>query len=131
MKIHSYRLKPNQDLKSSIENYVIENNIKAGVILSAVGSLNCAIIRLVNEDIKKYEEKFEIVSLIGTLSMDGCHLHISLSDKLGNVIGGHLKDGCLVYTTAEIVLGEIKDKIFTREEDKQTGFKELIIKQNK
>ena len=127
MKIYAYRLKPNQDLKASIENYVRENQIEAGVVLSSVGSLNCATLRLADESIKTFEQKFEIVSLIGTLSTEGCHLHISLADKDGNVIGGHMKEGCAIYTTAEIVLGEINDLIFTREDDSETGFKELVV----
>ncbi|MDX9970377.1 MAG: DNA-binding protein [Candidatus Gracilibacteria bacterium] len=127
MHTHSFRLKPNQDLKASIENYVIEKNIKAGVILSAVGSLKKATIRLADETVKNFEGPFEIVSLIGTLSPDGCHLHISISDKNGLVLGGHLKENCIIHTTAEIVLAEISDKVFKREYDENTGFKELLI----
>jgi predicted DNA-binding protein with PD1-like motif len=127
MKTHAFRLKPNQLLKESIENYVFENDIKAGVILSAVGSLSFASIRMADESLKKFDQNFEIVSLIGTLSIEGCHLHISLSDKNGTVIGGHLKDGCKIHTTAEIVLGEIPDQIFSRRMDENTGFKELSI----
>ena len=42
------------------------------------------------------------MSLTGTLSRDGVHIHISLSDADGNVIGGHLIDG-VVFTTCEVV----------------------------
>ena len=41
------------------------------------------------QEIKTYNETHEIVSLVGTLSDNDCHLHISLSNKNGNVIGGH------------------------------------------
>ena len=78
--------------------------------------------------LKTFEGKFEIVSLVGTFSLDGCHLHISLSDKDGNVIGGHLKEGCAIFTTAEIVISEIENMVFFREMDESTGFKELIVK---
>lgn len=40
------------------------------------------------------DERFEIVSLTGTLSRHGAHLHISIADFQGNVVGGHLMDGC-------------------------------------
>lgn len=43
------------------------------------------------------------------------------------MIGGHLDNDCLIYTTAEIVIGESENFIFTREVNEQTGFKELII----
>ena len=76
-------------------------------------------------------EDYEIVSATGTLSMDGCHIHVSLSDEDLNTIGGHLKDNCLVNVTAEIVLGEFDDFIFTREYDESTGYKELVIEERK
>ncbi len=72
-------------------------------------------------------EKFEIVSLVGTLSTNGSHLHIALSDSLGNTIGGHLMEGNVIYTTAEIVIGEAEHLVFTRETDPQTTYKELKI----
>lgn len=40
------------------------------------------------------DERFEIVSLTGTLSRHGAHLHIAIADFQGNVVGGHLMDGC-------------------------------------
>lgn len=128
MKTYAFRLQPSQDLKISIKNYVRENQIKAGVILSCVGSLNCATLRMADENIPKvFAGKFEIVSLVGTLSSYGCHLHISLSDKDGNVVGGHLNEGCIINTTAEIVIGEIENLSFSRAVDENTGFKELMI----
>lgn len=36
------------------------------------------------------EERFEIVSLTGTLSRHGCHLHISIADFQGRATGIHL-----------------------------------------
>ena len=130
MKIHAFRLLPNQDLKISFEAYAKENQIKAGVILTCVGSLKSATLKMADENvIKTFEQRFEIVSLVGTFSSDGCHLHVSLSDADGKVIGGHLKDGCIIYTTAEIVIGEIDNFVFTREIDESTGFNELVVKQ--
>ncbi|MGZ3949956.1 MAG: PPC domain-containing DNA-binding protein, partial [Flavisolibacter sp.] len=71
---------------------------------------------------------FEIVSLTGTVSVNGCHIHISISDETGRTIGGHLLEGNVVYTTAEIVIQESEDLIFSREMDVATGWKELQIK---
>lgn len=127
LKIHAFRLLPGQDLKASLEQYVRGRQIKAGVILSGVGSLQRATLRLADESLKTFEQKFEIVSLTGTLSQDGSHLHISLGDSQGQVVGGHLKDGCLIYTTAEIVIGELSDVTFKRRPDQDTGFEELVV----
>ncbi|HAX79354.1 MAG TPA: DNA-binding protein [Cyanobacteria bacterium UBA11372] len=130
MKIFALRLKPEQDLKKSLKNFVLTNNIEAGFILTAVGSLQQATIRFANQNESHVLlGKFEIVSLVGTLSVNGIHLHISIADSEGITRGGHLVDGCLIYTTAEIVIGESEDLIFSREVDKQTGYLELAIYQ--
>ncbi len=85
-------------------------------------------IRLANaENTLHKKEPFEIVSLIGTVSVNECHMHISIADKNGAVIGGHLKEGCLVGSTAEICIEELDNYILTREFDKTTSYKELVI----
>ena len=44
----------------------------------------------------------------------------------GRAYGGHLLEGCKIFTTAEIVLLEIKQMTYKREMDKETGFPELV-----
>ena len=128
MNILAIRLKPEQDLKQSLRNFVEQNNIQVGFILTAVGSLKKATLRFANQDKSQvFDERFEIVSLVGTLSSQGIHLHISLADKNGKTIGGHLLDGCTIYTTAEILIGTSEDFIFLRTVDEKTGYKELEI----
>jgi len=127
MKCYVFRLKPGQDLKKEIELLTKKNNIKAGFILTCVGSLNNACLRLADESVKDFNKKFEIVSLVGTLSQKNVHLHLSVSDSKGKTIGGHLKEGCIVNTTAEIVVGCLENCLFSRKFDINTGFKELKI----
>ena len=51
------------------------------------------------------EHHFEIVSLSGSICGDGgLHLHMSMADNEGRVVGGHLKYA-RVWTTAELLLG--------------------------
>ena len=129
MRTFVIRLTDGQDLKEELLSFVKSKNIKAGFIITSVGSLKKAALRLAGaKETKTFNEKFEITSLVGTLSQDGLHLHVALSDKKGNVIGGHLADGCIINTTAEIIIGEFEDKIFSRELDKKTGFNELKIR---
>ena len=129
LKTYALRLRPGQDLRVELERFVKAKGLRAGLILTAVGSLRKASLRLANQsDATSYDDKFEIVSLVGTLSPDGSHLHLSLSDGTGKTIGGHLVEGCIIYTTAEIVIGELKGLRFTREQDAQTGYKELRIR---
>ena len=125
---YTFRLKKGADLKKGITKYVKENNI-SGVILSGVGSLDKLSIRLADgESTLEKEEQYEIVSLNGTLSTDGIHLHIAVSDNDGKTIGGHLKDGSIINTTAEICLLDIPNIKFSREYDEDTGYNELVIK---
>lgn len=55
------------------------------------------------------------------------HLHMSIADKDGKSFGGHLKEGTIVYPTAEIVIGEDETVVYTRELDEETGFSELVV----
>lgn len=132
MKTILFRLKPGEDLKGGIEKVVAKNDIKAGFIVTCVGGLSQATVRMAGatpekQDIQTLKEDFEIVSLTGTVSTNGSHLHMSFSDKDGKVYGGHLKAGTLVNPTAEIVIGIADDIMIQRIMDKETGFKELNI----
>jgi len=69
----------------------------------------------------------EIVSLVGTINKDGCHLHVSIADSAGNVIGGHLVGGMIVFTTLEIVIAECSRLSWKRVHDQNTGYPELEV----
>jgi predicted DNA-binding protein with PD1-like motif len=97
-------------------------------VASCSGSLRIAAIRFADQkDTTTLAGPFEIVSLSGTLSPDGSHLHISVADGTGRTVGGHLGAGSTVYTTAEIVIGELEGTRFRREIDHATTYKELVI----
>ncbi len=128
-KTHAFRLKPGADVKKSIQAFVKEQDIKAGWISCGVGSLTEYNIRFANQPAgAKAKGHFEIVSLTGTVSVNGSHIHISVSDSGGGTIGGHLLDENIVYTTAEIVITESEDFVFTREKDGTTEWEELQVK---
>lgn len=127
-KVHPFRLKPGQDLKKEVLRYVNENQIKAGWISTCVGSLTNYNIRFANQpNGQTGAGHFEIVSLTGTVSINGSHLHISISDSAGHTIGGHLLDSNIVYTTAEIVILSSEDFNFKREKDGTTAWEELKV----
>ena len=120
------RLHKGQDLKKEIENIVKENDLKAAVALSAVGCVSHLEIRLAGgKDYLKTDGDYEIVSLNGTLSKDGVHLHIAVSDRNGNTLGGHLCYNCLINTTCELVIESVDGYLFSREFDENTGYREL------
>lgn len=125
---HVFRLQPEQDIKQSILQYVNEHHIQAGWIITCVGSLTDFHIRFANaNEGSKATGHYEILSLSGTVSIYSSHLHICIADAEGKTIGGHLLDGCIIYTTAEIVIGSSDQFMFTREKDGTTPWKELQI----
>jgi len=130
MKAYTFRLKPGEDLFDSIEDFAAENKIEAGCVLSAVGSLTHATLRLANRShYNEYDGHFEIVSITGTVSTNGSHIHVSISDGNGATIGGHLISGCKIYTTAEIVLAMFEDVVYKRELlENDSGYEELAVK---
>lgn len=128
MNILPIRLKPNQDLKQCLKAIALAHQIQAGFILTTVGSLQQATLRFAGQsDSQCFHQQFEIISLVGTLSVAGIHLHIGLADAEGNVMGGHVQTGCLIYTTAEIVIGMSSQYQFNRCPDEATGYLELEI----
>ena len=128
MKTFAFRLLPGQDLKAELLRYAQEHQLQAAVVLTCVGSLTQTCLRVAGQDvIKTWHEKMEIVSLVGTLAAEGAHLHLAIADSEARAYGGHLVEGCLIYTTAEIVLGELDDLKFMRTVDPATGYKELEI----
>ena len=124
---HCFRLKRGDDLYESIRRYAEDHRIAAGVVLSAVGCVYRWEVRDASGvTVRSGEEDVEIVSLMGTVSEHGCHLHVSFAREDLSAFGGHLRPGCLVNTTAEIVLQELEGFSFTREPDPDTGYDELV-----
>jgi len=135
----TFRLKPHEDLMDALLSITRANRISAASIATCVGSLRAVHIRLaagadgpsgyyVNDS-----KCYEIVSLVGTLEYNSTtdkatgHVHISLADEHGAVIGGHLVAGCRVYTTAEVTLLRCLSLQHTRAHDPDSGYDELVV----
>lgn len=130
MKTLAIRLKDGQDIFVELQRLVEKNSIDAGIVLSGVGSLKESNIRVpvIDGNVKFINPKdLEIDALHGTVSKNGCHVHITVSDREGHAFGGHVKEGCIVRTTCELVIGILNDVIFKRKVDPATGFQELEI----
>ena len=132
MRTYSFRLRPGQDLKGALDAFVQQHRIEAGAMLTCVGSLTNVTLRLANQEGPSvWQGHFEIVSLVGTLSTNGSHLHLAVSDSTGRTIGGHLLAGCIIYTTAEIVVGVMPSLSYVREPDPTFGYRELVVRKKK
>ncbi len=128
MKVVPLRLQPGDDLRLALEAWIGKQGESAGCVLLGIGSLSVAQLRLAGQqESTAIRGDLEILSLTGTLSPDGAHLHIAVADRTGAVIGGHLCTGSQVRTTAELVLGLLPEWAFHRDLDPATGYAELQI----
>lgn len=127
----AFRLRRGEDLRRQICACAAQTKLQAAVVLCAVGCLSQWRVRGADgKSIFSAKERVEIVSLTGTVSAHGCHLHVSLAREDLSVFGGHLLDGCLVNTTAEISLLALEGITFIRAPDASTGYNELLIRTN-
>lgn len=133
MKTLPIRLTPGQDLRSTLEAAVQSQNCRAAFVLSGIGSLSSSGLRFAGAaQPERLIGDLEILSLSGTVAFDGAksssHLHMALSTSTGQVLGGHVAPGCLVRTTAEVLLALLPEWQFAREPDAATGYDELVVR---
>jgi uncharacterized protein len=131
MRTMALRLRPGADLRRELLTLAAHERVRAGWVLTCVGSLSRARLRLAGgTEHATWQGAFEIVALTGTLSQDGGHLHLAVADQQGRTVGGHLAEGCTVRTTAEVVLAADDRLLFTREHDPATGYDELVVRES-
>ena len=120
------RLQPGEDVRLTLHAWLNDQHIEAAAITSAVGSLTHAHLRYANRaDGIVSATDLEVLSLSGTLSIHGMHVHLSIADRDGLMLGGHMLDGCLVRTTLEITVQEVDGVRMLREKDEESGYDEL------
>ena len=124
------RLHPGDDLRRALEQAVSARGLKAAFVLAGIGSLRPTRLRLAGapEPIEIHGD-VELLTLSGSLAADGSHLHLSVADAQGRVLGGHAAYGCIVRTTAEVLLAPLPHWHFSREPDAATGWTELVVRQ--
>lgn len=122
------RLEPGDDLRRRLEVLTLERGWPAAFVIAGIGSLRVTALRLANASEPLWlREPVEILSLCGSLSPDGAHLHMSIADAQGRVLGGHVSAGCEVQTTMELLVEVLEDHRFERIADTRTGYPELHI----
>ena len=130
MKVCCRRLHRGDDLLAEIRRLAQEENLEAGVVVSAVGCVSRARIRDASGvHVREVNEHCEIVSLNGTVSAARCHLHIALSKEDLSTVGGHLMPGCIVNTTCELVVAPLCGWRFGVEQDAETGYDEIVFEE--
>jgi uncharacterized protein len=122
------RLSPGADLRAALEAEVAARSHRAAFVISGIGSLSEARLRLAGAGEPDHlRGDLEILTLTGTIAGNGSHLHMSVADSGGRVMGGHVANGCIVRTTAEVLLLLLSEWSFDRELDPATRFAELVV----
>lgn len=105
MRPQPLKLGPGSDLRLSLEQLAIAHNAH-GFVLGVVGNLSRAVFQCPGPPGPTVlEGDLEIITLNGTVSPEGVHLHLSLSDGACQVWGGHLEHGTLVLKGADLLVG--------------------------
>ncbi len=122
------RLMPGDDLRVALEAIARDRGLHAAFVLQGIGSLSVARIRYAGiDEPAELHGDFEILTLAGSLSPGGAHLHIAVSDASGGVIGGHVAAGCVVRNDGRNPARRPARLSLFREPDPQTGFAELVV----
>jgi predicted DNA-binding protein with PD1-like motif len=123
------RLPPGADLRAALLEAIGARDCRAAFVVAGIGSLAGARLRLAGAaETSALTGDLEILSVSGTLGEGGAHLHMAVADAQGRVTGGHVAEGCIVRTTAELLLALLPGQRFVRETDPATGYLELAIR---
>jgi len=99
------KLAPGSDLRLSLEELAQRDGI-SGFVLGVVGNLTKASFQCPGQaEPTVLEGDLEVITLNGTFSPEGVHLHLSLSDGACQVWGGHLEPGTIVQKGVDLLLG--------------------------
>ena len=129
MELRPLRLHAGADLRQALEEATKADAAVAAFVVAGIGSLVNARLRLAGAAQESVVVgPLEILPLAGSLSADGAHLHISVSDQDGRVLGGHVGYGNEVRTTVEVLLAFLPGWQLSRELDAITGYKELVVR---
>lgn len=102
-------LEAGADLRGSLEDLALEQQA-SGFVLSVVGNMSQACFACPGQpEPTVLRGELEIITLQGTVSPSGVHLHLSFSDPGCQVWGGHLEHGSLVLKGADLLVGVLQE----------------------
>ena len=104
------KLAPGSDLRLSIQELAQRDGI-SGFVLGVVGNLTKASFQCPGQaEPTVLEGDLEVITLNGTFSPEGVHLHLSLSDGACQVWGGHLEPGTIVQKGVDLLIGVLEQR---------------------
>ena len=130
MSLRPHRLLPGADLRTAVAQLASrpDGGAEGAFVVAGIGSLARAQLRFAGEPVATLiDGPLEIISLSGSTTADGAHLHMAVSDAAGRAWGGHVAAGCEVRTTVELLIAEAADWTMRRRWDAATGYPELSV----
>ncbi len=104
------KLAPGSDLRLSLEELAQRDGI-SGFVLGVVGNLTKVSFQCPGQaEPTVLEGDLEVITLNGTFSPEGVHLHLSLSDGACQVWGGHLEPGTFVQKGVDLLVGVLEQR---------------------
>ena len=144
-RVLTVRMAPGDDLFGTTLKICQEKNVKAGVILSVAASLQKAVLRNVwqfpdpfpiNDECRIFTPiggPLELLQMSGNITQTEAgepylhaHVTISMGRPEATCFGGHLVEGCTIFSTCEMVIAELADISFMRLMDKHTRVGEVF-----
>ena len=121
------KLAPGSDLRLSLEELARRDGLH-GFVLGVVGNLTRAAFQCPGQaEPTVLQGDLEVITLNGTVSPDGVHLHLSLSDGACQVWGGHLEPGTIIQKGADLLLGVLEPTPAKAPEQGQTPRLEIAV----
>ena len=96
------RIAPGEDILLGLRQAVVDHSISNGLFLTGFGSKAIGT--------EPFIQPLDICSFNGYVLDGKVHCHIDFSDER-NGFGGHLEEGTLALTFANIAIGEIEDSV--------------------
>ena len=111
------RIAPGEDILLGLRRAVADHGIRNGLFLTGFGSASSSHFHVVmsgdlppKESYPKSIQPLDICSFNGYVLDGRVHCHVDFSDER-NGFGGHLEEGTLALTFANIAIGELEESV--------------------
>lgn len=128
-------MEPGEDFHKCIERAAEERDIRAGAILSGIGTFDKARIHhIVDTDFPAKDKFVEIEGPVELCSVDGIiadckpHMHCTMALRGGELFSGHLEPGCRVLYLAEVVIARFSGPDLERDKHPEFGTPRLKVR---
>ena len=123
-----YRIRLDRDdlVLESIDAAIKEHNIRDGIVLTGVGSVQeCtyhgvqSLAATAQDRVTKVTGPTEILNMDGIIADGEPHVHITLSNFKKGAFGGHLENGCRVLYRVELTVAKLSGVPLARKPNRE------------